>query len=224
MRLEIVRFSSNFASPKINIEMYYTEDEILKHIQGEPFVTVSEMADSLGLECYVTGGYVRDIFLNRASKDIDIVTVGSGIALARAVAGRFGKNASLSVFRNFGTAQVKYGDWEIEFVGARKESYRRDSRKPVVEEGTLEDDRKRRDFTINALALCLNRRRYGELVDPFDGLCDLEDLRIVTPLDPDITFTDDPLRMMRAVRFASQLGFFVDPDTFETVGAGMIYQ
>jgi poly(A) polymerase len=202
---------------KINIKMYYTEDEILKHIRDEPFRTISEMADKLGLECYVTGGYVRDIFLNRASKDIDIVTVGSGITLAGAVAEKFGKNAFLSVYRNFGTAQVKYRDWEIEFVGARKESYRQDSRKPLVEDGTLEDDQNRRDFTINTLALCLNRRRYGELIDPFGGLCDLEDLCIITPSDPDITFTDDPLRMMRAVRFASQLGFFIDPDTFDAI-------
>jgi poly(A) polymerase len=197
--------------------MYYSKEDILKYIKEEPFTTVSEMADKAGTECYVTGGYVRDIFLNRASKDIDIVTMGSGIELAEAVVGKFGKNAFLSVFKNFGTAQVKYKEWEIEFVGARKESYQRDSRKPVVENGTLEDDQNRRDFTINALALCLNRPRYGELVDPFDGLYDLENLRIVTPLAPDITFSDDPLRMMRAVRFASQLGFFIDPETFDAI-------
>ncbi|MDR0836527.1 MAG: CCA tRNA nucleotidyltransferase [Tannerella sp.] len=197
--------------------MYYSEDEILKHIKDEPFTTVSNIADKLDMECYVIGGYVRDIFLNRSSKDIDIVTVGSGITLAEAVAEKFGKNAYLSVFKNFGTAQVKYKDWELEFVGARKESYQRDSRKPIVEEGTLEDDQNRRDFTINALALCLNKPYYGKLIDPFDGLYDMENLRIVTPLAPDITFSDDPLRMMRAVRFASQLGFFIDPDTFEAI-------
>ncbi|MDR1675664.1 MAG: tRNA nucleotidyltransferase, partial [Tannerella sp.] len=162
--------------------MYYSEKEILEHIKGEPFTAVSETADRMGLECYVIGGYVRDIFLNRTSKDIDIVTVGSGIELAEAVAAKFGKNACLSVFRNFGTAQVKYREWEIEFVGARKESYQRESRKPVIEDGTLEDDQNRRDFTINALALCLNQSRYGKLIDPFGGLLDLDDLRIVTPL------------------------------------------
>ncbi len=169
------------------------------------------------MEAYVIGGYVRDIFLYRKSKDIDIVAVGSGIELAKAVAAKIGKRAHLSVFKNFGTAQVKAGDMEIEFVGARKESYQHDSRKPIVEDGTLEDDQNRRDFTINALALCLNKDRYGELVDPFGGLDDMEDLIIRTPLDPDVTFSDDPLRMMRAVRFASQLGFFIHPDTFDAI-------
>jgi poly(A) polymerase len=197
--------------------MYYSEDEIAKYIKKEPFTTISEVTDTLGFESHVIGGYVRDIFLKRPSKDIDIVTIGSGIDLAEAVAARFGKNASLSVFKNFGTAQVKYKDWEIEFVGARRESYQRDSRKPIVEDGTLEDDRNRRDFTVNTLSLCLNKSRYGQLTDPFDGLYDLENLRIVTPLDPDITFSDDPLRMMRAVRFASQLGFFIDPETFDAI-------
>ena len=169
------------------------------------------------MEAYVIGGYVRDIFLNRHSKDIDIVAVGSGIELAKAVARKLGKRATLSVFKNFGTAQVKAGDLELEFVGARRESYSHDSRKPIVEDGTLEDDQNRRDFTINALALCLNKDRYGELIDPFGGLDDMEDLIIRTPLDPDITFSDDPLRMMRAVRFATQLGFFIDPDTFDAI-------
>ena len=160
---------------------------------------------------------MRDIFLNRHSKDIDIVAVGSGIELAKAVARKLGKRATLSVFKNFGTAQVKAGDLELEFVGARRESYSHDSRKPIVEDGTLEDDQNRRDFTINALALCLNKDRFGELIDPFGGLDDMEDLIIRTPLDPDITFSDDPLRMMRAVRFATQLGFFIDPDTFDAI-------
>ena len=197
--------------------MYIEQEDILKHISAKPFHLISEAADELGVEAYVIGGYVRDIFLHRPSKDIDVVAVGSGIELAKAVARRLGRRACLSVFKNFGTAQVKAGDLELEFVGARKESYTHDSRKPVVEDGTLEDDQDRRDFTINALALCLNKDRYGELVDPFDGLTDMDNLLIRTPLDPDITFSDDPLRMMRAVRFASQLGFFIDPDTFDAI-------
>ena len=189
----------------------------MSHISARPFKIISEAADELGLEAYVIGGYVRDIFLNRHSKDIDVVAVGSGIELAKAVARKLGRGANLSVFKNFGTAQVKAGGLELEFVGARKESYSHDSRKPVVEDGTLEDDQNRRDFTIYALALCLNKDRYGERVDPFGGLDDMEDLTISTPMDPDITFSDDPLRMMRAVRFASQLGFFIDPDTFDAI-------
>lgn len=197
--------------------MYLTEQELQSHLSSPSFRLVSEAADELGLEAYVIGGYVRDIFLNRHSKDIDIVAVGSGIELAKAVARKLGKRANLSVFKNFGTAQVKAGDLELEFVGARRESYSHDSRKPIVEDGTLEDDQNRRDFTINALALCLNKDRFGELIDPFGGLDDMEDLIIRTPLDPDITFSDDPLRMMRAVRFATQLGFFIDPDTFDAI-------
>ena len=197
--------------------MYLTEQELQSHLSSSSFRLVSEAADELGLEAYVIGGYVRDIFLNRHSKDIDIVAVGSGIELAKAVARKLGKRATLSVFKNFGTAQVKAGDLELEFVGARRESYSHDSRKPIVEDGTLEDDQNRRDFTINALALCLNKDRFGELIDPFGGLDDMEDLIIRTPLDPDITFSDDPLRMMRAVRFATQLGFFIDPDTFDAI-------
>ena len=164
--------------------MFYYEADIERVLSEQPFPLISETADELGLETYVIGGYVRDIFLRRPSKDIDVVTVGSGIELAKAVAKRLGRKAHLSVFKNFGTAQVKHGELELEFVGARKESYRRDSRKPIVEDGTLEDDQNRRDFTINALALCLNGDRYGELVDPFGGVEDMEDLRIVTPLDP----------------------------------------
>lgn len=197
--------------------MYIEQEDILKHISAKPFHLISEAADELGVEAYVIGGYVRDIFLHRPSKDIDVVAIGSGIELAKAVARKLGRGAYLSVFKNFGTAQVKAGDLELEFVGARKESYTHDSRKPIVEDGTLEDDQNRRDFTINALALCLNKDRYGELVDPFDGLTDMDNLLIRTPLDPDITFSDDPLRMMRAVRFASQLGFFIDPDTFDAI-------
>lgn len=195
-----------------------TEDWILRHIDTPTFRLIGEVADELGLETYVVGGYVRDIFLRRESKDIDIVSVGKGIELAEAVATRLGKGAHLSVFARYGTAQVKKGDLEIEFVGARRESYSSDSRKPVVEDGTLQEDQERRDFTINALAICLNRERYGQVVDPFGGLEDMEDLTLRTPLDPDITFSDDPLRMMRAIRFASQLGFFIDPDTYSAIG------
>ena len=178
---------------------------------------VGATADELGLECYVIGGWVRDLFLHRPSNDIDIVVVGSGIALAEAVAKKLGKGAHLSVFKTYGTAQVKRGELELEFVGARRESYTKDSRNPVVEDGTLEDDQNRRDFTINAMAICLNHNRYGELLDPFDGMGDLEDCIIRTPLDPDITFSDDPLRMMRAIRFATQLGFFLDNETFDAI-------
>ena len=197
--------------------MYISEEEIMKHLDVPIFHTISKVAGELGLDTYLIGGYVRDLLLRRPSKDMDVVTVGSGIELAKAVAQRLGKNAHLTVFKNYGTAQVRFRDMELEFVGARKESYNPYSRNPVVEDGTLEDDQNRRDFTINTLALCLNKERFGELVDPFDGLNDLENLRIVTPLDPDITFSDDPLRMMRAIRFASQLGFFIDPDTYDAI-------
>ena len=177
---------------------------------------IGKEADVLGLECYVIGGYVRDLILHRPSKDIDIVVVGSGIELAQAVA-KVLKGSHLSVFKTYGTAQVKRGDMELEFVGARRESYHHDSRNPIVEVGTLEDDQNRRDFTINAMAICLNNDRYGELVDPFGGIDDLEELTIRTPLDPDITFSDDPLRMMRGIRFATQLGFYLHPDTFDAI-------
>lgn len=197
--------------------MYLSKDELIQYISAKPFRLVSEAAKELGVDAYVVGGYVRDIFLRRPSKDIDVVTVGSGIALAEQVAKIIGRKASLSVFKNFGTALIKTKDFELEFVGARKESYTHDSRKPIVENGTLEDDQNRRDFTINALAICLNEDRYGELVDPFQGLYDMEDRIIRTPLDPDITFSDDPLRMMRGIRFATQLGFDIEPETFEAI-------
>lgn len=220
-------------------------------IQNPVFKLVGEQADRLGLDCYVVGGWVRDLLLHRDSKDIDIVVVsrqnttpqsqnsdytehtdgsenpdysdtaghrsGIGIALADAVARRLGKGAHLSVFKTYGTAQVKKHDLELEFVGARKESYRHNSRNPIVEDGTLEEDQNRRDFTINAMAICLNLDRYGELLDPFDGVYDLEDCIIQTPLDPDITFSDDPLRMMRAIRFATQLGFNLTGECFDAI-------
>ena len=184
---------------------------------------IGEKADALGLECYVVGGYVRDIILERPSKDIDVVVVSPshtpspGIQLTQALAKELGKGAHVSIFRNFGTAQLKWHDQEIEFVGARRESYQRDSRKPIVEDGTLDDDLHRRDFTINALAVCLNGNRFGEFIDLFDGLLDLEDGIIATPLDPDITFSDDPLRMMRCIRFATQLRFQIEEETAEAL-------
>lgn len=210
----------------------YSDAELAHILDHEVFHLISDAADELHLECYVVGGYVRDIFLERPSNDIDVVVVGSGIDLATEVKKRLGKRAHLSVFRNFGTAQVKvpptkgrrrsgnlpYCELELEFVGARKESYSHDSRKPVVENGTLEDDQNRRDFTINAMAICLNKARFGQLVDPFDGIYDLEDRIIATPLDPDVTFSDDPLRMLRCVRFATQLNFDIEPETFEALG------
>ncbi len=194
---------------------HLTPTDIIQLLDRETlFRELAQTADRLQLECYVVGGYVRDLFLERPTNDIDIVVVGSGIAMAEALTKRLGRAAHLSVFKNFGTAQVKYHHQEIEFVGARRESYSHDSRKPIVEDGTLEDDQMRRDFTINALAVCLNAARYGELVDPFDGLWDLEDGLLRTPTDPDITFSDDPLRMMRCVRFATQLNFRIDDETF----------
>ena len=194
-----------------------TQEELKRRFSDKIFGQISETADTLGLECYVVGGYVRDIFLERPSKDIDVVVVGSGIEMAQALGKHLGKGVHVSVFKNFGTAQVKYHGVEVEFVGARKESYQRDSRKPIVEDGTLEDDQNRRDFTINALAVCLNKDRFGELVDPFGGMNDLKEKTIRTPLDPDITFSDDPLRMMRCIRFATQLGFYIDDETFESL-------
>ena len=194
-----------------------SDAELAQLLDKDIFHHISNAADKLGLECYVVGGYVRDLFLERPSNDIDVVVVGSGIQVASELKAILGKKAHLSVFRNFGTAQVKYKHTEVEFVGARRESYSHDSRKPVVEDGTLEDDQNRRDFTINALAVCLNKARFGELVDPFGGVDDLWDGIIRTPLDPDVTFSDDPLRMMRCVRFATQLNFFIEDDTFEAL-------
>ena len=198
-----------------------THDDILRQIDHPFFHLISDTAEELGLECYVIGGWVRDLYLERSSSDIDIVVVDPtqqtkrpGIAIAEALRHKLGKKAHIAIFKNFGTAQLKHKSLEIEFVGARKESYDRNSRKPVTEDGTLEEDQNRRDFTINAMALCLNKDRFGELVDPFDGLADLEDKTIATPLDPDITFSDDPLRMMRCIRFATQLDFHIEEETF----------
>ena len=221
----------------------YSDNELAQLLDQQIFHLISDAADRLGVECYVVGGYVRDLFLERPSNDIDVVVVGKphpltpsptgegesrvsvGIAVAKELKRMLGRKAHLSVFKNFGTAQVKVspsggrmeGAVEVEFVGARRESYSHDSRKPIVEDGTLEDDQNRRDFTINAMAICLNHDRFGELVDPFNGLADLEDGIIATPLDPDITFSDDPLRMMRCIRFATQLNFQIEDETFEAL-------
>lgn len=207
------------------------EEELKKSIDKPVFHNISQVVDKLGLDCYVIGGYVRDLFLERESNDIDVVVVNTssdenqknnstrpGILIAEELKRIYGKKAYLSVFKNFGTAQLKYQGLEIEFVGARRESYSHNSRKPIIEDGTLEDDQNRRDFTINAMALCLNGNRFGELVDPFYGLYDIEDGIIRTPLDPDITFSDDPLRMMRCIRFATQLNFTYEDETFDAIG------
>jgi poly(A) polymerase len=188
-----------------------------KHLQHTIFKVISEAADQLKQETYVIGGFVRDLILNRNSPDIDVVTVGSGIELAEIVAKKLGPNIQVNVFKTFGTAMLKYQSLEVEFVGARKESYNEDSRKPMVENGTLEEDQNRRDFTINALAICLNKDRFGEMIDPFGGIQDIEDKIIRTPLEPGITFSDDPLRMMRAIRFATQLGFTIEEKTLEAI-------
>lgn len=196
----------------MQIEMNLAADVDMPH-----FHIVGDAADGLGREVYVVGGYVRDIFLQRPSSDIDFVTVGSGIELARKVAELAGRPGKVSVYENYGTAQLKFHHLELEFVGARKESYHRESRNPIVEDGTLHDDQCRRDFTINAMAISLNKATYGRLLDPFGGLLDLHNKIIRTPLDPDITFSDDPLRMMRAIRFATQLDFTIFPETFEAI-------
>ena len=189
-----------------------------EHLQHKVFKCISECADELGLETYVIGGYVRDVILQRKEpKDIDVVCIGSGIELAKKVAQKLHGKPKVQVYTNFGTAMVLHGDLELEFVGARKESYRKDSRKPIVENGTLEDDQNRRDFTINALALCLNKERFGELVDPFNGMEDLANGIIKTPLDSDITYSDDPLRMLRAVRFATQLDFTIEEASYQAL-------
>ena len=214
----------NFA-PNLRFYMkLYSDAELAEILDKDIFHKIGEAADGMGVECYLVGGYVRDIFLERPTNDIDVVVVGSGIEVAKKLQQLLGTNpktgrprAHLAVYRNFGTAQVKFYDTEVEFVGARKESYNRLSRKPIVEDGTLEDDQNRRDFTINAMAICLNKDRFGELVDPFDGIYDLEDGIIRTPLAPDITFSDDPLRMMRCVRFSAQLRFFIEDETFEAL-------
>lgn len=185
--------------------------------QSGIFRMVAEAAEELQVQAFVIGGYVRDLILKRESKDIDFLCVGSGIELAGRVAEKIGRHTEVVTFKNFGTAMLRFGDFDIEFVGARKESYRSDSRKPIVENGTLEDDQKRRDFTINALAISLNSLTYGELIDPFGGLRDMRRKIIRTPLDPAITFSDDPLRMMRAIRFAAQLSFDIEPDTFQAI-------
>lgn len=181
------------------------------------FPLLSEICEEEKVDAYVIGGFVRDCILNRPSKDVDIVVIGSGVEIAKRFAKRLGKKSSISIFKNFGTAMVKLNDFEVEFVGARKESYRSDSRKPIVENGTLEDDQNRRDFTINALAISLNKETYGQLLDPFGGRNHIEEKILKTPLDPEITFSDDPLRMMRAVRFACQLGFMIDENTLEAI-------
>ena len=186
-------------------------------LKGEIFQLMSGVADDLGLECYLIGGYVRDLLLQRPSKDIDVVVVGSGIDMAKAVAQKLGKNTHVSIFKTYGTAQVKNRQYELEFVGARRESYQQESRNPIVENGTLEEDQNRRDFTINALAICLNKARFGELIDPFGGISDLEQKILRTPLNPDITFSDDPLRMLRAIRFATQLDFRIADDTLDAI-------
>lgn len=201
----------------------YSDDELAQILDNDIFHLISNVADDMQLECYLVGGYVRDIFLDQPSDDIDCVVVGSGIKIATELKKRLGRKAYLSVFKNFGTAQVKVMSSgnrppvEIEFVGARRESYQRDSRKPIVEDGSLEDDQNRRDFTINAMAICLNKDRFGELVDPFGGLDDLWDGIIRTPLDPDITFSDDPLRMLRCIRFATRFNFLIEDETFQAL-------
>jgi len=190
---------------------------MIKFLKNPVFSMVSEEADKINQPCFVIGGFVRDLFLKRESSDIDIVTLGSGINLAKKIAKRIGPNCNVSIFKNFGTAMIQYQGMELEFVGARKESYSHDSRNPIVEDGTLEEDQIRRDFTINAIAICLNKEGFGNMTDPFNGIQDIQDCTIKTPRDPDTTFSDDPLRMMRAIRFASQLNFTIEKETFSAI-------
>ncbi len=189
----------------------------MKHLNNHIFKTISKIAKQKKLKVFVIGGFVRDLLLKRKSKDIDIVVVGSGIKFAKALNAELGGKNSVSVFKNFGTAMLKYKSYEIEFVGARKESYNRGSRNPIVEDGSLQDDQNRRDFTINAMAISLNEETYGEFVDPFNGTNDLKNKIIRTPLEPEITFSDDPLRMMRAIRFATQLNFKIEIKTLQAL-------
>lgn len=206
--------TSSLPLPAMSVNVQTDFSSSLDH---KIFQTISAVADSQSLETYAVGGYVRDLILKRPCKDIDIVCIGSGIELAWSVAKALGPDVRVNVFKNFGTAQLRCGDFDVEFVGARKESYRSESRKPIVEDGTLEDDQKRRDFTMNALAISLNRNTFGQLVDPFGGVQDMKKKIIQTPLDPVITFSDDPLRMMRAIRFASQLNFDIEANTFDAI-------
>ncbi|MEZ5018271.1 MAG: HD domain-containing protein [Flavipsychrobacter sp.] len=186
-------------------------------IESKLFELIADAGEELGMPSYIVGGFVRDKLLNRTTKDVDIVCVGNGIDLAHAVAKKLPKQPKVSFFKNFGTAHFRHGDFDVEFVGARKESYNRESRKPIVTNGTLEDDQKRRDFTINALAISLNKDDYGQLIDPFNGLTDMKEGIMRTPLDPDITFSDDPLRMMRGIRFATQLGYKIHYETYDAI-------
>lgn len=201
----------------MGIELHTPQEKIETAIEAPIFKAVMQAAHNIGQPAWIVGGWVRDIFLNRPSKDIDIVTLGSGIDLAKATLELINEEAHFSVFENFGTAMIKTPDFELEFVGARKESYRKNSRKPIVENGTLEDDQKRRDFTVNALYISLNKENFGDVLDPFNGLKHLDEKLLITPLNPDITYSDDPLRMMRAVRFSSQLNFNIDTESFESI-------
>ena len=187
-------------------------------LQNHVFKTISKVSHEENFKSFIIGGFVRDLILDRPSKDVDFVVLGSGIVFAKKIAEALGSNTQAKYFKNFGTAMIRYHEWDLEFVGARKESYRKDSRKPIVENGTLNDDQRRRDFTINALSLSMQAKDFGELFDPFNGIEDIENKVIRTPLDPDITFSDDPLRMMRAVRFATQLNFNIEENTFQAIG------
>ena len=212
--MERSKSSKNKAPHNFNLTI---KENYADAVSSDIFKLIAECAEELNTEVYVIGGWVRDLILGRPSKDIDVVTVGSGIELAKKVTKKSKQKVKLSYFKNFGTAMIKSKDFEIEFVGARKESYQRNSRKPIVEDGTLEDDQQRRDFTINALSISLNKRNFGDLIDPFNGVEDLKNGIIRTPLNPDTTYSDDPLRMMRAVRFATQLGFRIEDESFQSI-------